>query len=254
MIATSRQKKEPALIEVRKLCKSFGKHKVLVDLNLDIFKNESLVILGRSGVGKSVLIKCLIGLIQPDSGSIKLKGKEISSLSEQERSELMNTFGFLFQSGALFDSLPVWKNVAFFFIYNRNASVKEARNIAVETLSKVGLGANVLDSYPQELSGGMQKRVSFARAIAHNPEILLFDEPTTGLDPTMATVVNDLIIGARKILKATLITITHDLRSTHRIATRVGMLYDGTIAWTGDVKDLNHSHSAVVEHFIRGEP
>lgn len=241
------------LIELRNLCKSFGKQQVLNDLHLDVFKNESLVILGRSGVGKSVLIKCLVGLIQPDSGSIRLEGNEISSLSEEERSQLMSKFGFLFQGGALFDSMPVWKNIAFFALHNKKVSVDEARDIAADKLLKVGLGLEILDRYPQELSGGMQKRVAFARTIAHNPEILLFDEPTTGLDPTMARTINELIVRIRKTMHATMITITHDLNSTHLIGTRVALLHQGKIAWTGPIKELDRSHNRTVEHFIRGE-
>ena len=251
MRAHSKSKK--SLITIRNLNKAFGSKRVLTGLNLDVFKNESLVILGGSGVGKSVLIKCLIGLIQPDSGSIKLENNEISSLSTQERSDLMNKFGFLFQGGALFDSLTVWKNVAFFYLYNRRTSSEEARHIASETLAKVGLGSSVLDLYPQELSGGMQKRVSFARTIAHNPEILLFDEPTAGLDPIMSTVINELIINVRDNHQSTLITITHDLDSTRKIATRVGMLHEGKIAWTGDIKALNRSRNTIVENFIHGK-
>lgn len=241
------------LIQLRNLCKSFGKQQVLNDLHLDVFKNESLVILGRSGVGKSVLIKCLIGLINPDSGSIRLENNEISSLSEEERSQLMSKFGFLFQGGALFDSLPVWKNIAFFALHNQKVSAEKARDIAADKLLKVGLGPEILDRYPQELSGGMQKRVAFARTIAHNPEILLFDEPTTGLDPTMARTINELIVKIRKTMHTTMITITHDLNSTRLVGTRVALLHQGKIAWTGSVKELDNSHNRTVEHFIRGE-
>jgi len=239
-------------IKIRGLTKRFDKQFVLSDLDLDIFKNESLVILGRSGIGKSVLIKCIVGLLKLDSGSIRLNGSEISSLSVYEHGNLMSKFGFLFQGGALFDSLKIWENVSFFFIYNKNVSPERARSIASETISKVGLDDSVLDLYPYQLSGGMQKRVAFARAISHNPDILFFDEPTTGLDPIMANVVNDLIVRCRSILKATSVTITHDIKSTHKIATRVAMLHKGKIVWTGSVKSLDHSKNPILERFVKG--
>ena len=162
-------------IQVRVLSKSFGKLAVLSDLDLDVFENESLVILGGSGSGKSVLIKCIVGILKPDSGSVKIDGVDVLSLSAYKHAKLMSKFGFLFQGGALFDSLSVWENISFFFIYNKNISSEEARKIAAENLSKVGLDNRVLDLYPAQLSGGMQKRVAFARAIAHDPEVLFFD-------------------------------------------------------------------------------
>jgi phospholipid/cholesterol/gamma-HCH transport system ATP-binding protein len=239
-------------LEIKGLSKSFGEKVVLSDLNLDVFENESLVVLGGSGSGKSVLIKCIVGLLKPELGSVKLDGRDILNLSTHEHSMLMKKFGFLFQSGALFDSKKVWENIAFFHIYNQNTPAAKARDIAAENLSKVGLDSSVLDLYPAELSGGMQKRVAFARAIAHDPEVLFFDEPTTGLDPIMANVVNDLIIRARNILKATSITITHDINSVNKIATRVAMLYKGQIIWTGNEKNLNNSGNKIVDQFITG--
>jgi phospholipid/cholesterol/gamma-HCH transport system ATP-binding protein len=239
-------------LSIKGLYKSFGEKAVLSNLDLDVFENESLVILGGSGSGKSVLIKCIVGLLKPEAGSVKLDGNDIVNLSMQKQAALMRKFGFLFQSGALFDSLTVWENIAFFSIYNQNMSAAKAKDLAAENLSKVGLDNSVLNLYPSELSGGMQKRVAFARSIAHNPEILFFDEPTTGLDPIMANVVNDLIIRARNILKATSITITHDISSVHKIATRVAMLYKGNIIWTGSEKNLDKPNNKIVEQFIKG--
>ena len=239
-------------IQVRGLSKAFGSNIVLSHLDLDIFENESLVILGGSGSGKSVLIKCIVGLLKPEVGSIKVNDRDVLALRGAEYEEFMSTFGFLFQAGALFDSLTILENIAFYFIYNKNVSNEKAREIAVENLAKIGLDNSVLDLYPSQLSGGMQKRVAFARAIAHNPEILFFDEPTTGLDPIMTNVVNDLIIHCRNILKATSVTITHDIISARKIATRVAMLYEGKIVWTGGVNDLDNPHSAILEQFIHG--
>jgi phospholipid/cholesterol/gamma-HCH transport system ATP-binding protein len=239
-------------IKIRGLSKSFKDKVVLDNLDLDIFENESLVVLGGSGSGKSVLIKCIIGLLKPDAGSIKLNGADTVNLSAPEQAELMGRVGFLFQSGALFDSLRVWENIAFFAIYNKNATEAQARDIAAENLVKVGLNNSILDLYPSQLSGGMQKRVAFARAIAHNPEILFFDEPTTGLDPIMTNVISDFIIHARKALKATTITITHDIKSTHKIATRVAMLYQGKIVWTGSEKKLDNPGNEILDQFIKG--
>lgn len=239
-------------IQVRGLSKSFGKQVVLSDLNLDIYENESLVILGGSGCGKSVLIKCIVGLLKPDAGSIKLDGFDLLSLSKLKHEELMRKFGFLFQKGALFDSLKVWENISFLFIYHKNVGIEDARKIAAENLLKVGLDSSVLDMYPAQLSGGMQKRVAFARTIAHTPEILFFDEPTTGLDPIMTNVVNELIIRCRNILKATSVTITHDIGSARKIATRVAMLYKGKIVWIGDVKNLDDPKDEILKQFIQG--
>ena len=249
---TRKKNSKKVQIQVRGLGKSFGSNVVLSNLDLDIFENESLVILGGSGSGKSVLIKCIVGLLKPETGSVKINGRDILALHGAEYEEFMSTFGFLFQAGALFDSLTVLENVAFYFIYNKNVPYEKAREIAAENLAKVGLDNSVLNLYPSQLSGGMQKRVAFARAIAHNPEILFFDEPTTGLDPIMANVVNDLIIHCRNILKATSVTITHDINSARKTATRVAMLYGGKIIWTGSVNDLDNPHNAIIEQFIHG--
>jgi phospholipid/cholesterol/gamma-HCH transport system ATP-binding protein len=183
-------------IKVRGLCKSFGRKVVLKDLDLDVPKGQSLVVIGGSGTGKSVLIKCIIGLMKPDKGSIEIDGHEVTKMSSSEREEIMHKFGMLFQGGALFDSLPVWENVAFGLIAGRGFNRAEAKDIALRKLGAVGLGPEVATLYPAELSGGMQKRVSLARAIATEPEIIFFDEPTTGLDPIMSQVINELMSSA----------------------------------------------------------
>lgn len=239
-------------LEIRNLTKSFGTKQVLLDINLEVKKGESLVILGGSGSGKSVLIKNIATLMTPTSGSIKIDGQEITNLKGQAQDVLMEKFGFLFQGGALFDSLPIWENVAFRLLNHKKLPKKEAKEIAIEKLKAVGLGARVADLYPSELSGGMQKRASLARAIAANPEIIFFDEPTTGLDPIMADVINDLIISSSKKLGATSVTITHDMASARKIADRVAMLYEGKIIWCGDVKDLDNSGNEYLDQFIHG--
>lgn len=242
----------PKLV-VEKLSKSFGSKVILDGLDLQVFKNESLVVLGGSGSGKSVLIKSMIGLLAPDSGSVRLDGDEITGLSKIERAHLMSRFGFLFQGGALFDSLRVWENVAFALLHDKQISEHDAKEIALTKLRMVGLSSDILYLYPSELSGGMQKRVALARAIATDPEVIFFDEPTTGLDPIMANVINDLIIRVREEVGATTIAITHDIHSARAIATRVAMLYHGKIAWIGSVKDMDHSGNAVFEQFINGK-
>lgn len=239
-------------IEVKGLTKAFGKKTILDGLDLQVKKNESLVVLGGSGSGKSVLIKSIIGLLQPDAGTIHLDGDDITNLSKMERAHLMNRFGFLFQGGALFDSLRIWENVAFALLHSKETSVEEAKELALTKLKMVGLTADVMYLFPSELSGGMQKRVALARAIATNPEVIFFDEPTTGLDPIMANVINDLIIRVRQELGATTITITHDIHSARTIATRVAMLYQGKIIWSGPVKDIDHSNNEIFEQFITG--
>ncbi len=202
-----------AKLTVTNLTKNFGDKQVLKGVDFVVNKGESVVILGGSGSGKSVLIKTIASLIEATSGSIKIDDVEVARLNDKERDKLMEKFGFLFQGGALFDSLPIWENVAFRLLNHKKISKKEAREIAISKLKDVGLSEKVADLYPSELSGGMQKRASLARAVASNPEIIFFDEPTTGLDPIMADVINDLIISNSKQLGATTITITHDMNS-----------------------------------------
>ncbi len=237
---------------VKNLTKSFGTKKVLTGIDLQVKKGESIVILGGSGSGKSVLIKIISTLIEPSSGQIQIDGQDVSHISSKERDKLMEKFGFLFQGGALFDSLSVWENVAFRLLYQKKMPKEQAREIALQKLKAVGLSAKTANLLPSELSGGMQKRASLARAIAANPEIIFFDEPTTGLDPIMADVINDLIIANSKQLGATTITITHDMNSARKIADKIAMLYEGKIIWFGDVKDMYSSGNPFLDQFIHG--
>ena len=235
-------------IEIRNLYKSFGKKKVLDGVDLDIKKGESLVVIGGSGTGKSVLIKCIQGLLQPDYGSIKIDNEEVVGT----RKNIHDKMGMLFQGAALFDSLSVWENVAFSLIENQKKSKKEAKLEAIRILRQVGLAPDVADLSPAELSGGMQKRVGLARAVITKPEIIFFDEPTTGLDPIMADVINDLIIESARGLGATTLTITHDMSSVRKIADRVAILYQGKIIWTGTVKEMDKTENPYIKQFISG--
>jgi len=239
-------------IQLTGLTKSFGAKHVLRGLDLSVGKAESVVIIGGSGTGKSVMLKCILGLVDPDSGSIKIDGQETTKLSSGEREKHLSKFGMLFQGAALFDSLTVWHNVAFKLIQSLNMSQKQAKERAIATLASVGLSANVADMYPAELSGGMQKRVALARAIASKPEVIFFDEPTTGLDPIMADVINELIVKCVHELGATAISITHDMASSRKIADRVAMLYEGRIIWQGAKRDIDHSGNPYVDQFING--
>lgn len=239
-------------IKISGLKKAFGKKVVLDGLDLDIRKGESLVVIGGSGTGKSVLIKCIQGLLQPDAGSILIDDQEVVGLKESEKEEMHSKMGMLFQGGALFDSLSVWENVAFGLLENQKMNKKQAKNEAIRVLRQVGLAPDVADLAPSELSGGMQKRVGLARAIATRPEIIFFDEPTTGLDPIMADVINDLIIESVKGLGATALTITHDMSSARKIADRIAMLYKGKIIWQGTVKEMDKTTDPYVCQFING--
>ncbi|EKV32391.1 Methionine ABC transporter ATP-binding protein [Caenispirillum salinarum AK4] len=239
-------------IRIRGVEKSFGPKRVLDGVDLDVGKGESVVIIGGSGTGKSVLLKCVLGLLHPDTGSIRIDGEETAGASGKERDRLLHKFGMLFQSAALFDSLPVWENVAFRLIHGDKMPRKDAREIAVEKLRAVGLKADVADLFPAELSGGMQKRVGLARAIAAEPEIIFFDEPTTGLDPIMADVINDLIVACREDLGATTLSITHDMASARKIADRIAMIYHGKIIWVGDAEAVDASGNDFVDQFVNG--
>ena len=241
-----------AKIKISGLKKSFGKKIVLDGVDLEIAKGESLVVIGGSGTGKSVLIKCIQGLLQPDAGSILVDDSEVVGLNENEKEEMHAKMGMLFQGGALFDSLSVWENVAFGLLENKKMPKKQAKNEAVRVLRQGGLAPDVADLSPSELSGGMQKRVGLARAIATRPEIIFFDEPTTGLDPIMADVINDLIIESVKGLGATALTITHDMASARKIADRIAMLYHGKIIWQGTVKEMDKTTNPYVCQFING--
>ena len=239
-------------IRIRGLRKSFGSKHILRGIDLDVGVGESVVVIGGSGTGKSVLLKCILGILDPDEGTIEIDGKDVTKLSRHEREKVMHKFGMLFQGAALFDSLPVWENVAFGLIQVDRMGRDEAKQKAIETLAQVGLGADVADLSPAELSGGMQKRVGLARAIARRPEILFFDEPTTGLDPIMADVINDLIAHSVRELGASAISITHDMASARKIADRVTMLYRGELIWDGDVATIDESGNPYVEQFING--
>ncbi|OIN87178.1 MAG: ABC transporter ATP-binding protein [Alphaproteobacteria bacterium CG1_02_46_17] len=239
-------------IEMTGVYKAFGTKKVLQGVDLNVPVGSSMVIIGGSGTGKSVTLKCVLGLLQADKGSIKVDGMDMIKASTRAREEMMKKFGMLFQGGALFDSLPVWYNVAFGLIHGKDMDKKDARKIATEKLEQVGMGEAIANLYPAELSGGMQKRVALARAIATNPEIIFFDEPTTGLDPIMADVINELIVKCVKDLGATAMTITHDMASARKIADHVAMLHDGKIVWTGPIDDLDNSGNPYVDQFIHG--
>ncbi len=239
-------------IELSGVYKSFGSKKVLDGIDLVVNEGESLVVIGGSGTGKSVLIKCILGILTPDKGTIKIDGVDVGKLSRVERQKIMGKFGMLFQGGALFDSLPVWENISFSLLQNKSISKSAAKELAIEKLKAVGLGADVANLSPAELSGGMQKRVALARAIAANPEIIFFDEPTTGLDPIMADVINQLIVKCSKDLGATTLTITHDMASVRRIAHRVTMIYKGKLIWQGDVREIERSGNDYVDQFIHG--
>lgn len=239
-------------IQIKDLYKSFGNNHVLRGVNLDVHEGESVVVIGGSGTGKSVLLKCILGLITPDKGTIKVDGQEVTHMRPHERDKVLQKFGMLFQGGALFDSLPVWRNISFDLIHNKGANTEQARKIATEKLKEVGLSEKVLDLSPAELSGGMQKRVGLARAIASNPEILFFDEPTTGLDPIMCGTIDQLIKSSTKHLGATAISITHDMTSAKFIADRLAMIYEGQIVWQGTVDALKTCKNDTVQHFING--
>ncbi len=239
-------------IKISNLHKAFGKKIVLAGVDLEIAKGESLVVIGGSGTGKSVLIKCIQGLLVPDEGSILVDDQEVVGIDEDEKEALHSKMGMLFQGGALFDSLSVWENVAFDLLENRGMNKKDAKNEAIRVLRSVGLAPDVAELSPSELSGGMQKRVGLARAIASKPEIIFFDEPTTGLDPIMSDVINDLIIESVKGLGATALTITHDMTSARKIADRIAMLYQGKIVWQGTVKEMDKTDNPYVRQFING--
>jgi len=243
---------EETMILVKDVYKSFGQNHVLRGLNLTVKCGESMVVIGGSGTGKSVLIKCIIGLLHHDRGEIYVDGQEISHLQEREWNELRKKFGMLFQRDALFDSLTVWENVGFALHQHTKLSDGEIKDIVVEKLKLVGL-QNVESLMPAELSGGMRKRVSLARAIAMEPAILLYDEPTTGLDPIMANVINELIVEMREKLDVTSIAITHDMVSAYRIADRIAMLYQGEIVEVGTPEEIKDSSNEIVRQFIHGE-
>ncbi len=241
-----------AKISLHGVHKAFGRNKVLNGVELSVPAGKSLVVIGGSGTGKSVMLKCILGLLHPDSGSIMVDGAETVGMDSGQRNKMMHKFGMLFQGAALFDSVSVWENVAFGLIQGRGMHRDEARGIAIEKIRAVGLKPEVGDLFPAELSGGMQKRVGLARAIAASPEIIFFDEPTTGLDPIMADVINHLIVDCVEDLGATALSITHDMGSVRKIADYVAMIHQGKILWTGPVEALDDSGNEYVEQFIHG--
>ncbi len=232
--------------------KAFGPKHVLNGVDLAVKRGHSMVVIGGSGTGKSVMLKCILGLLTPDSGKITIGGENVIGLKGRERDRLMTRFGMLFQGAALFDSLTVWENVAFGLIQGQKMPRAQARDIAMAKLAQVGLGPEVGELHPAELSGGMQKRVGLARAIAADPEIIFFDEPTTGLDPIMADVINDLIVSCVKQLGATTISITHDMASARKIADDIAMIFKGEIIWQGAAGEIDTSGNAYVDQFIHG--
>lgn len=242
----------PPKIRISGLAKAFGTKQVLVGVDLEVMEGESVVIIGGSGSGKSVMLKCILGLIEPDEGRIEIDGTDVTALGGRRREEVNRRIGMLFQGAALFDSLSVWENVAFGLMHGRRTDRAEARRIAIETLTRVGLEADVATLQPSELSGGMKKRVALARAIATRPEMIFFDEPTTGLDPIMGDVINRLIASTVRELGATTLTITHDMASARHIAHRMAMLHDGRIIWSGPVAEAETTDNPHVRQFISG--
>ena len=242
----------PSKIELSGLRKTFGSKTVLNGIDLQVHSGESVVVIGGSGSGKSVILKCLLGLLSPDTGSIKVDGEEVVGLSPRNRERVNRKFGMLFQSAALFDSLPVWENIAFGLIQGQRMHYDQARKVALERMAQVGLSQEVAELPPAELSGGMRKRVGLARALATAPEIILFDEPTTGLDPIMADIINNLIVKCVKELGATTLSITHDMTSARKIADRIAMLYNGTLIWTGSATNIDCSGNPYVDQFVHG--
>ena len=239
-------------IRVRGLRKAFGAKQVLDGVDLDVMPGTSMVVIGGSGSGKSVLLKCILGLIEPDDGSIEIDGQDLLRMDDEARSAVRAKIGMLFQNGALFDSIPVWENVAFALLAQGRVTRAQARAKAAEVLEQVGLAASVGDLSPAELSGGMQKRVGLARAIAAQPDILFFDEPTTGLDPIMGAVIDGLIVDCVKRLGSTAVAITHDMASARRIGDRAAMLHRGRIVWTGPASALMDTGNEVVDQFTHG--
>lgn len=242
------------IISVKNLHKSFGDNHVLRGINLELREQESLGIIGGSGTGKSVLIKCILGLINPDRGEILINGENMVNARSAKRQQLIQSFGMLFQGGALFDSLPVWHNIAFGLIHGQHMDKVKARKIAMEKLEAVDLDPKIANIFPAELSGGMQKRVALARAIATNPKVIFFDEPTTGLDPIVSATINDLIRRCVKDIGASAMSITHDMHSLRIIADRVGLLFQGNLIWTGTVSEMDKTKNPYVNQFINGLP
>lgn len=240
------------ILKLEDVKKSFGPKEVLKGVDLEVQKGESLVVLGGSGSGKSVMLKNALGLMTPNSGKIIFDGQDVTKSKGKTRERMRSRIGMLFQSGALFDSLTVWENVGFRLLQVEKMRRKHARELSIETLKKVRLGADVADLYPAEISGGMQKRVSLARSIISKPDLIFFDEPTTGLDPITADAINDLILEQVRGLGAAAVSITHDMASARKIADNIAMLYEGKIIWHGPAKIIDNSGNDYVDQFVHG--
>lgn len=241
-----------ALLELKDVHKSFGPKQVLKGVNLDVAPGKSLVVLGGSGSGKSVMLKNALGLMTPDKGQIVFDGEDVTHDQGKTREAMRARIGMLFQSAALFDSLTVWENIAFRLLNADGVKRKDAKERAIETLKQVRLGADVADLTPAEISGGMQKRVGLARAIVSKPDLIFFDEPTTGLDPITADAINDLIVEQTKALGAAAVSITHDMASARKIADEIAMLFEGVIIWRGPASEIDNSGHAHVDQFVHG--
>ena len=250
--ASQKPKAAPPKIALRGVTKSFDGTRVLRGITVDVGAEESLAIIGTSGCGKSVTLKCLMGLMRADGGSIKVDGHEFINASRRELEDMRRQFGMTFQFGALFDSLPIWQNVTFRVRRRQRISRGAARDLAAETITQLGLAEHVIDQFPAELSGGMQKRVALARAIADKPQILLFDEPTSGLDPITGGVIDRLIIDSVRRLGATAVTISHDMASVRRIADKVAMVHKGKIIWQGPASKMERTGIPEVHQFVHG--
>ncbi|MDA0763001.1 MAG: ATP-binding cassette domain-containing protein [Proteobacteria bacterium] len=238
-------------IEIRNLTKKFNEKIILKNINFDLYEGESLAIIGASGSGKSVLLKNIIGLLKPEAGSIKINNVETVNLSRSKRENLLLELGITFQHGALFDSLTIWENVIFKIQRINKLSKIDGQKLALDIIKNLGLGSDILNLYPSEISGGMQKRIAIARAISSDPSILLFDEPTSGLDPVTGSVIDELIVKSVKRLGASAITITHDMASVSRIADKVILIDDQTISWTGKPNEMLKSNNAKIQQFIK---
>jgi len=241
-----------ALLELKDVHKSFGPKQVLKGVNLDVAPGKSLVVLGGSGSGKSVMLKNALGLMTPNKGQILFDGEDVTHDQGKTREAMRARIGMLFQSAALFDSLTVWENIAFRLLNADGMKRKEAKERAIETLKQVRLGSDVADLTPAEISGGMQKRVGLARAIVSKPDLIFFDEPTTGLDPITADAINDLIVEQTKALGAAAVSITHDMASARKIADEIAMLFEGVIIWRGPASEIDNSGNAHVDQFVHG--
>jgi phospholipid/cholesterol/gamma-HCH transport system ATP-binding protein len=242
------------VIRVENLKKSFGSRIVLDGISLNVKRRESYVVIGGSGSGKSVLVKCILGLVKPKSGTVEINGQNMMHLPQRAIFQTLLKCGVLFQGGALFDSLNVIENISFGLIYGYGKSIKEAYRIAMEKLELVDLGVEIAKAYPAELSGGMKKRVALARAIATDPDVIFFDEPTTGLDPVTSGTINELIVKCTKEIGISALSITHDIKSLKRISDRIGFLYKGKIIWEGTNSELTTTDNPYIRQFVDGTP